>query len=226
MNSRGGTHSHVRTISQMLEATSDGNVEAAHDERLLEPQHLLEEARARIQQAAESQGFQTGMREAESRIEEAIVEHKKRLTLKHTEETERVAALANRLEEIELQLAQKILSWEQTSEQILIEATFAATSKVCAQAIQDGSALAHICREVLAECPVRPVVLKVAPDNVETVAAIFRTGEIKVEGDADLQVDQCRLESARGMLETGLRDRLEAMKEAFILVISKRRTHS
>jgi flagellar biosynthesis/type III secretory pathway protein FliH len=177
-----------------------------------DPRLLLEQERVRVLEAARKDGHAAGMRDAEKEIEARAAAAEREWQSKFEKETARLAETTRRLEALIAALPDAVSEVERQVETLTVEATFAATLRVVAEAARDEAMVLDFCREALAEYPLRPVRLRVHPDLASTVAATIASDDIRVEGDPRLAPGQCRIESEKGLYDISLAHRLETLK--------------
>lgn len=177
-----------------------------------DPRVLLEQERVRVLEAVRKDGHAAGLRDAEKEIETRATAAEREWQTKFEKETARLAETTRRLEALIAALPDAVTEIERRVETLTVEATFAATLRVVAEAARDEAMVLAFCREALAEYPLRPVRLRVHSDLVATVAAAIASDDIRVEGDPRLAPGQCRIESEKGLYDISLAHRLEALK--------------
>ncbi len=177
-----------------------------------DPRVLLEQERVRVLDAARKDGHAAGMRDAEKAIEARAQAAEREWQAKYEKETGRLADATRRLEGLIRTLPEALAEIEAQVEALTIEATFAATARVVAEAARDEKMVIGFCREALAEYALRPVVLRVHPDALAAVKSALAEEDIRVESDARLAAGQCRIESAKGLYDISIAHRMEALK--------------
>lgn len=177
-----------------------------------DPRVLLEQERARVLDAARKDGYAAGLRDAEKDIETRALAAEREWQAKYRQETERLADASRRLEALIQSLPKALAEIETQIETLTIEATFAATARVVAEAARDEAMVIGFCREALAEYALRPVALRVHPDALAAVKSALADDDIRVEGDGRLAVGQCRIESAKGLYDISPAHRMDMLK--------------
>lgn len=177
-----------------------------------DPRVLIEQERQRVLEAARKEGLAAGMRDAEKTIETRAREAEQAWEQKYRKEAERLADATRRLEALIQALPDAVSAIERDLEALTVQATFAATARVVADAARDDALVLGYCREALAEYPMRPIVLRVHPSALAVVKDALADAEVRVEGDARLGAAQCRVESAKGLYDISLEHRLDALK--------------
>jgi flagellar assembly protein FliH len=177
-----------------------------------DPRVLLEQERTRVLEAARKDGHAAGMRDAEQDIETRARAAEREWQSKYQQETERLADATRRLQNLIQALPKALTEIQGQVEALTIEATYAATARVVAEAARDETMVIAFCREALAEYALRPAVLRVHPDALAAVKSALADDDIRLESDARLAAGQCRIESAKGLYDISLAHRLEALK--------------
>ncbi len=181
-----------------------------------DPRVLLEQERVRVLDAARKDGHAAGMRDAEKEIEARATAAEREWQAKFEKETARLAETTRRLETLIAALPDAVAEVERQVETLTVEATFAATLRIVAEAARDEAMVLDFCREALAEYALRPVRLRVHPGLVAAVAATLASDDIRVEGDPRLAHGQCRIESEKGLYDISLAHRLDALKDQLL----------
>ncbi len=181
-----------------------------------DPRVLLEQERVRVLDAARKDGHAAGMRDAEKEIEARAIAAEREWQAKFEKETARLAETTRRLEALIAALPDAVAEVERQVEMLTVEATFAATLRIVADAARDEAMVLDFCREALAEYALRPVRLRVHPELVAAVAATLASDDIRVEGDPRLAHGQCRIESEKGLYDISLAHRLDALKDQLL----------
>lgn len=181
-----------------------------------DPRVLLEQERVRVLDAARKDGHAAGMRDAEKAIETRALAAEREWREKFEKETARLAETTRRLEALIAALPAAVAEVERQVETLTVEATFAATLRIVAEAARDEAMVLDFCREALAEYALRPVRLRVHPELVAAVAATLASDDIRIEGDPRLAHGQCRIESEKGLYDISLAHRLDALKDQLL----------
>lgn len=181
-----------------------------------DPRVLLEQERVRVLDAARKDGHAAGMRDAEKAIETRALAAEREWREKFEKETARLAETTRRLEALIATLPDAVAEVERQVETLTVEATFAATLRIVAEAARDEAMVLDFCREALAEYALRPVRLRVHPELVAVVAATLASDDIRIEGDPRLAHGQCRIESEKGLYDISLAHRLDALKDQLL----------
>lgn len=195
-------------------AHAQAEVEAAPPQP--DPRVLIEQERLRTLEAARKEGLAAGMRDAEKTIEARAREAEQVWEQKFRKETERLADATRRLEALVLALPEAVSALERDVETLTVQATYAATARVVADAAREDALVLGYCREALAEYAMRPIVLRVHPGALAVVKDALADADVRVEGDARLAAGQCRVESAKGLYDISLEHRLDALKQQLL----------
>lgn len=177
-----------------------------------DPRIQLEAERARVLEAARKDGYAAGMRDAEKTIETRAQVAEREWQSKYQKETERLAEATRDIQALIQALPKALAEVEAQVEALTVEATYAATVRVVAEAARDEAMVIGFCREALAEYALRPAVLRVHPDALAAVKSALADDDIRLESDARLAAGQCRIESAKGLYDISLAHRMEALK--------------
>lgn len=184
-----------------------------------DPRQLLEAERKRVLDAAREEGLAAGLREAEARIETRARAAEAAARDAHRRETERLAGAAQRLEALVAALPGEIAALDRRNEPLVVEAVFAATVRLVGEVACDGARVVDACLAALAAHQTRPAVLRVRPDALTAVRDALpevSADALRIEGDARLGPLHCRIESASGVYESALEQRLDALKQALL----------
>jgi flagellar biosynthesis/type III secretory pathway protein FliH len=184
-----------------------------------DPRALLEFERARMLESAHKEGYAAGIRDAEELIEKRSLAAELQWREKFEIETRRLAEASRALEALAATLPVALIELERRIEAAVVEIVFAATTRIVASAADDKAIVLGFCREALTEHTLRPAVLRVHPNMLSSVKSWILDEDVKVEGDSALAVGQCRIESARGLYDINLADRLEALKQMLLASI-------
>lgn len=185
-----------------------------------DPAELLEQERLRVIEAAREEGFSAGMQRSDESIRKAVEEAERRISQSHAAAGERLAVAEDRLAKL-LQTLEDELSRAATHvDGLAVEIAFAATVRVLGKAASDGSLVADMCRQVLAEYQQRPATLRVSADDVAALSGVLRDEEVRVVADSRLAPGQCRLETHKGIYDTSLEVRLDAIQQALLTALA------
>jgi flagellar assembly protein FliH len=191
-----------------------------------DPRVLLEQERGRVLEAARKEGYAAGMREAEKTIEARADAAERKWRERYENESQRMNDAVKRLQLAIDAIPLALENLHAQAEALTIEATYAAISRIVSDAARDDAMVLGFCREALAEYTLRPVVLRVSPELLDIVRPAFINRDIRVEADSKLSPDRCRIESAKGLYEVGLSDRLEALKQSLLASLDSDTTHA
>lgn len=185
-----------------------------------DPRELLEQERKQLFEAARKDGHAAGLRDAEQEIDRRAQAAEREWREKFQKETERLADASRRLEALARGVPDALEALERQLEAMTVEATFAATARVVADAARDEAMVIGFCREALAEYALRPAVLRVHPDALAAVKAALVEDDLRedlrIEGDARLAAGQCRIETAKGLYDISLEHRLASIQQALL----------
>lgn len=188
-----------------------------------DPRVALEAERRAALDAAREEGLAAGLREAEKRIETRARAAERSAREALDSETKRLADVSARLAALLAAWPAEIAALEQRCEAIVVEATFAATTRLVGELARDDARLVDYCRAALVAHSARPAVLRVHPDALAAVRDALpdhARDTLRVEGDATLGALHCRIESERGVYELSLEHRLDALKRALLAALA------
>lgn len=210
----------IRPLGELLSprsATPVGNAAEGMPEQPAEdPGIVLEQERMRIFENAWNEGFASGMTEAAEQIEARGKAAEQAWRTRYEQETERLKTEATALTSLREALSGAIASLERQVEPMVIETVFAAVRRIVGVALNDEGFALALCRQALEEYPLRPVVLRVARGDLETVKTAMECADVRIEADPALRSGQCRLESAKGLYEVSVEQRLHALQTALV----------
>ncbi len=219
--SRGPVSDHkLRTLTELLAPKLPSLMDIATEIEVQDRVSEVEQDRLRALESAELRGFEMGTKEAEAKARDKIRVAEEGVKSKYSEEIERMSAASECLLSAERALTLQISGLEAKFGEILIEATFAAVSRICARAAQNRMLVLDLCREAMEEYTIRPVLLRVHASDLASIAPVLSGSQVRIEADSTLERGQCRLETAKGMFEAGIGHRLDALKSAFTEAIS------
>lgn len=182
-----------------------------------DPAALLHAERERVLDEARAQGFADGMRSAETEIQARVRAAEAKIEQSHAAETERLRAANERSAALLRDLPDAVAAWETQTADMASEIAYAALLRLLGERnADDASWMAELCRQALAESRLRPVVVRVAKSQSAGLAALAENDSIRIVGDAELAPGDCRLETHRGLYDSGLEIRLEALKQALL----------
>lgn len=208
--------SRILPLKEWLSAHRDASTDADGIQTMDSAEDAVEVERIRIYEAAWTEGYESGMSEAKAQIETRAESAERQWKTKYADEVERLSALSARLKALESPLTGAVAELEKRIESMVVETVYAAVVRIVASAARERQAIVDVCREALADYPLRPVVLRVSRADLEAVESVFREADIRIEGDIGLSTGQCRLESGKGLYEAGIEQRLEALMRAFV----------
>lgn len=181
-----------------------------------DPAELLEAERRQVLQAAEEAGFAQGQARAEQEIQARAQAAEQRAGEACAEAEKRLVETNGQLALLLRNLPDAVAGLEARMEPLLVEVAYAAVTRMLGTAAGDGELIERLCRQALAEFRQRPVVLRVSPRDRDAVAGLAGDADIRIEPDALLGPGQCRLETHKGLYDTGLEARLEALAQALL----------
>ena len=182
-----------------------------------DPAALLHAERERVLDEARAQGFADGLRSAETEIQARVRAAEAKIEQSHEAQTERLRAANERLAGLLRDLPDAVVRWETQTANMASEIAYAALVRLLGERnADDASWRVELCRQALAECRLRPGVVRIAKSQSAGLAALAESDSIRIVGDAELAPGDCRLETHRGLYDSGLEIRLEALKQALL----------
>ena len=182
----------------------------------VDPRMLLETERVRTLKAAQDDGYAAGMKLAENEINKRAGKAEQAITDTHAAEGQRLREANEQLARLLRAVPEAMAENDAQMEPIVVEAAFIATLRVLGEVATQRPLIVDVCRQALNEYRLRPVVLRVAADEAETLAALVEDGAVRIAADAHLMTGQCRLETHKGLYDTSLEVRLESLLQGFL----------
>jgi flagellar assembly protein FliH len=186
-----------------------------------DPRELLAQERQRTLASAQEEGYATGMAQAKDELRKAIAQAEEDVRKAHAAEGERLTAANERMTTLLRSVQRAVDESDDRLESLAVEVAFAALARVLGQAAADRALMLSVCRQALDEYRQRPVVLRVAVDEAEQVQALMHGEDIRIVADPHLDHGQCRLETHKGLYDTSVETRLDAVKQALLDALSK-----
>lgn len=181
-----------------------------------DPLELLAQERLRVLDAARQEGYKQGTAEADDAIRKAVLQAEEQVLRANADESERLSAANQRVTQLLRSLQAALVDNDDRIEALATEVAFSALVRVLGIAATDRKLLADLCRQALGEFRQRPVVLRVATDEAAAVQQLAAEDDVRVVSDPQLIAGQCRLETHKGVYDTSIEARLEAIKQAFL----------
>lgn len=186
-------------------------------------QHL-EEMRQEVLARAEREGYEAGMSRSQAAIDAATTSLRCEARASIERDRAAQAELAARLESVMATLAREVDRQDGEVTELALDVAWAVVARVLGHAAVTREAMAPICEQALAEFQVRPVTLQLAACDHDVVSELLtHRDSVLLEVDALLAPGTCRLQSRRGLYETGIATRLRAVTEALIAQLESRR---
>lgn len=181
-----------------------------------DPAAELERERKAVLERAEAEGLERGLKRAEARILASQQQAESRVEQAHAAQTRKLQAAND-------QLAALLRAWpaaadelEQRLEAASLEIAYACVTRLLGEIGADGELMKRLCRQALSEYRQRPVLVRVAAADLDAVSELAADSELRVLADARLSPGQCRLETHKGLYDTSLEVRLDALKQALL----------
>lgn len=188
-------------------------------EPAVDPRARIEAERGRIFEAAQEDGYAAGIKRAEDEISKRIAKAEQAISSAHASEGKRLEEANARLARLLRAVPEAVADTDAQMEPVAAELAFAATMRVLGEIAAKRPLIADICRQALDEYRLRPVVLRVAADEVEALADLVEDDVVRVVADVSLTAGQCRLETHKGLYDTSLEVRLEALMQGFLRIV-------
>lgn len=188
-----------------------------------DPTQALELERSNVLERAREAGHAEGMRAAEERIRVAVDAARRECEAANADALEELEQARTRMAEWLRRLQGMVDAIEDDALEVAAELAYAALLRVLGEAPAHERMLA-MCRQALHEQHQRPVVVRVAPADLEALASLAEGVAVRVEGDTRLQPGQCQLDTGLGIHDTGLDVRLDQLRQAFLRGIATVRT--
>lgn len=190
----------------------------------VDPAAELQKMRDRTLELAQREGYARGMELAAQEIADAkaaaSAETIRSVQRAHAEETERLATSNRRLSELLEALGKADAEQQLRVEEQVLEITYASVIRLIGDIGVCGEVLSRICQKALDEYRQRPLMLKVAEEDLGYVHDLA-SSTITVEMDGQLSPGECRLHTHKGDYYTSLELRLEGLKQAFLRTLTK-----
>jgi flagellar biosynthesis/type III secretory pathway protein FliH len=181
-----------------------------------DPRLLLEQQRQQLLEAAREEGLRAGLLDAEDTVNTRIKSAEQRVTESHAVESARLQRANADMAALLAALPAAIADVESRIETAAAEIAFAAVTRVLGERNADRSLLAQVCAQAIAEYRLRPVTLRLAADDIDCVQPLLDGEDITLVVDNRLQRGQCQLDGHKGLFDTGIEVRLEALKQALL----------
>lgn len=194
---------------------------AATVQVVVDPQVEIEAERARIFKAARDEGHAAGMRHAEEEIKRRSRDAENAIAADHAMEGGRLRDASEQMTRLLRALPEAVSRIEDEIEPQVVEAAFMATLRVLGEAAARRPLIVDICRQALVEYRQRPIALRVAEQEREALAFLADEGAVTVVADARLMPGQCRLETRKGLYDTSLEVRLQALLRGFLSALRR-----
>ena len=190
---------------------------------LVDPRVALEEERSAVLAAARDEGLAQGLAQAEQEVLKRLQSAEAAIQDAHAEASAKLRDDQARLQELLGAVPKSVAEREPLIEQLVMEVAYCAVTKMLGAMMSEPPRqrlLEMLSAQALAEYRQRPVVLRVSSDDAPALAPLAGDG-ITVLGDPALPGGSCRLETHKGLYETGLEVRLEQLKQAFLRTVAR-----
>ena len=181
-----------------------------------DPAQQLREETARALEAAREQGYLEGREQAKTEIDQACEQARREIHAAHAEEQARLEAASGEAVRILQALEGLPAKYEHELEELIPEVAYAAVLRILDASAVDLPLVHQLCQRALDEMTQRPVVVRIHPSDADALAALADGSDVRIEPDARLPRDRCRLQARRGDYDTSIEQRLDALKQAFL----------
>lgn len=179
-----------------------------------DPAEQIRTSRLKAEKEGHEEGLSKGLADAKKQIDarvkviEGDLRREHEDAMKALEETK--SAFARLLKSLHAQGEQLV----SLSEEVAVEAAYAAVLKVLGNHAADGNLMREICLQAIASAEEAPTVLRVSNEDFSILGDEWK--DVVLIADPRLSSGQCALETRLGHYETGVDVRLEAIKNAFL----------
>lgn len=181
-----------------------------------DPALALERERADVLSKAEQDGYEHGLRRAQGELTAQLAAVEARIEKDHAERGRQLRIAQERLSGLIATWSQAVTELDRRLEETSLEIAYCATTRLLGKGAGDGELMRELCRQALIEYRQRPVLIRVAPEDLDALAAIAMESDVSVVADTRMSAGEYRLETHKGLYETGLEIRLEALKQALL----------
>lgn len=183
----------------------------------VDPAAELEALRQRVEADAKKAGHAQGMAQAEQAVAEAVADARREVERADAAVRAELQATVVQLKTTVRSLAAAVEKVDEAGLPIAITIALTAVARLVGQVHADRELMSAICRQALDEYRRRPVVIRLCCEDADAVAAaIADIADVRVEADSLLTSGECRLETQRGLYDTSLSTRLEAITRAIV----------
>jgi flagellar assembly protein FliH len=179
-------------------------------------QELLAKERQTLLDTARTDGYEQGLQRANQEIKARVSAAEMEVRETNAAEAERLRLAREQLTLLLQELPGAVAMAESRMEATAIEIAFLGITRLLGAQMTDRTLLPALCGQALAEYKQRPITLKVAPVEVDCLLDLNENDAIRVVSDSRLLPGQCHLETHKGVFDTGIDVRLEALKQAFL----------
>ncbi len=211
-----GTDTRIATLADRLSPSYPVRAEDAADP-LPDPALLLEQERRTVLEHAQTTGLAQGLQHAEAEVQERVQAAEREVKDANAEEAIRLSEARKRLSALLNALPGAVVEAESRMEEAAIEIAYAALLQLLGETVAGGALIHQLCQRALTEYRQRPVLIRVAAEDVQWLSDLIETdGTVRVAADPRLSIGQCQLETYKGLYDTGIEIRLEALTQAFL----------
>lgn len=206
----------VRIADWAVRATASDVASAVPtSEPAIDAQTLLEHERRRVLDSAQEQGYASGLKRADQAIEARAKAAESQIREAHAAEGESLQLANEQLAELLQSLPQAIAQMDTRVETAAVEIAYAACMRLLGESAVNRTLMPALCEQALAEYRQRPVTVRVCATDAACLAHIAGD-DVGVVVDPHLASGQCRLETHKGLYDTGIEVRLDALKQVLL----------
>ena len=191
-----------------------------------DPAQQLREEAERTLEAARAQGYREGGEQAKAEIDRACEQAQREIHAAQAKEQACLEAASGEAVRILQSIEGLPAQYERELDDLVTEVAYAAVLRILDASTVDLPLVHQLCQHALAEMTQRPVVVRIHPSDVDALAALADGSDVRIEPDARLPRDQCRLQARRGDYDTSIEQRLDALKQAFLRGLREARVAS
>lgn len=180
----------------------------------VDPEQAAEALRRKIFDEAREAGYAAGQAVAKTELDRRVAEATAAVEQRHAARERELAAARDALLALAEGIEAQVASFEARLVPAASTLAMAAVARIVGDGWADGRAVEALCRQALADVRQRPVTLRLSPADLPAVEALQWPADVRLEADDALPRGGCRLESHRGVYESGLATRLHAIADA------------
>lgn len=172
--------------------------------------------------AALEQARSHGLQQAQEEIDRRAGEVERKLAGERQAEQALATRERGRLQELINGLDSALRANAAQAEEIAVEVAFACTVRLLGEKLADRSLMVELCQKIATEYAHPSATLRVSDTDLLLFEGLQL--DIPVSADRRLAAGQCVIDTARGQFQSGLEERLEALKQALLAGLARHRT--